>query len=155
MYFSDDMRDLVSLFRKHDVAYAVCGGYAVAYYGFIRMTLDFDLLVLPTYRNAARIMRALEEFGFGDTGLAEETFTREAVAVTLGEQPNQIDILTSIGSQSARDILSNARLVEIEGMQMPIVDYNDLIRAKKDSGRAKDAADVEELERLHSHRESR
>ncbi|MFO8088432.1 MAG: hypothetical protein R6U13_01225 [Desulfatiglandaceae bacterium] len=147
------MRDLVSLFRKHDVEYAVCGGYAVAYYGFVRMTLDFDLLVLPTHRNAARIMRALDEFGFGDAGLAEETFTREAVAVTLGEQPNQIDILTSIGSQPARDVLSNARLVEIEGMQMPIVDYKDLVKAKKESGRAKDLADVEELECLRSHGE--
>ena len=150
MHFSDYMRDLVALLRKHRVEFAVCGGYAVAYYGFVRMTMDFDLLVLPTIKNATKIMRALDEFGFGSAGLTEETFTKEAVAVTLGEQPNQIDILTSIGSQPARDILSNARLVMIEGMEMPIVDYADLIRAKKESARAKDLADVEELEHLHS-----
>jgi len=30
MFFSDDMRELVLLFQKHNVDFAVCGGFAVA-----------------------------------------------------------------------------------------------------------------------------
>jgi hypothetical protein len=36
MFFSDDMRELVRLFDKHEVRFAVCGEFAVAYYGYIR-----------------------------------------------------------------------------------------------------------------------
>lgn len=30
MFFSDDMKELVELFVKHEVQFAVCGGFAVA-----------------------------------------------------------------------------------------------------------------------------
>ncbi|NQU65266.1 MAG: hypothetical protein HQ517_13425 [SAR324 cluster bacterium] len=69
MYFSDDMRELVLLFKKHGVDFAICSGFAVAHYGFVRMTMDFDLLINPSPENAKRIMAALEEFGFGQVGV--------------------------------------------------------------------------------------
>jgi len=92
MYFSDDMCELVLLFKKHGVEFAVCGGFAVAHYGFVRMTMDFDLLVNPNPDNAQRIMAALEEFGFGQAGITSDDFLEPGAAVTLGEQPNQIDL---------------------------------------------------------------
>ncbi len=148
MFFSDDMRELVVLFRKHGVEFAVCGGFAVAHYGFVRMTMDFDLLVLPSIGNAERIMAALDEFGFGDAGFSAETFTNPGVAITLGEQPNQIDLLTSMCSQPTAEILGEAKLVEIEGLEIKVVSYADLLAAKREAGRGKDLIDVEELERI-------
>jgi len=58
MFFSDDMKDLVTLFQKYSVEFAVCGGFAVAHYGFVRATMDFDLLVLPSEANAKKIVAA-------------------------------------------------------------------------------------------------
>jgi hypothetical protein len=49
MFFSNDMKELVGLFLKHEVEFAVCGGFAVAYYGYVRATMDFDLLVLTDH----------------------------------------------------------------------------------------------------------
>ena len=146
MFFSDDMRELVVLFHRHGVDFAVCGGFAVAHYGFIRMTMDFDLLVLPSAGNAARIVDALNEFGFGDAGFSVETFMEPDAAITLGEQPNQIDLLTSMSSQSTVEILGQANVVEVEGLEMKVVAYRDLLNAKKEAGRGKDLIDVEELE---------
>ena len=148
MFFSDDMRELVSLFKKHDVDFAVCGGFAVAHYGFVRATMDFDLLVQPGRENARRIMAALEDFGFGNTGISEDAFQKPGTAITLGAQPNQIDLLTSMSTQPTQEILSHAETVRIKDIMMKVVSYQDLLFAKQEAGRAKDRIDYEELKRL-------
>jgi predicted nucleotidyltransferase len=148
MFFSDDMRELVQLFKKHEVRFAVCGGVAVAHYGYVRATMDFDLLVLPDEDNARRIMAALRDFGFGNAGISEEAFCSTGTAVTLGAQPNQIDLLTSMSSKSPRDIIDNAVTAELQGLTVKVVSYEDLLAAKKESGRPKDRIDVEELTRM-------
>lgn len=145
MFFSDDMKELVVLFQKHAVEFAVCGGFAVAHYGFVRATMDFDLLVLPSEKNALNIISALEDFGFGNTGLTIETFSRPGTAITLGSQPNQIDLLTSMSSRPTEEIIKNAETITIKDLQMKVVSYQDLLEAKKSSDRAKDRIDVEEL----------
>lgn len=147
MYFSDDMRELVLLFKKHKVDFAVCGGFAVAHYGFVRMTMDFDLLVNPSSDNAKRIMSALEEFGFGQVGVSAEDFQEPGTAVTLGEQPNQIDLLTSMSSVPAGKILDRAVITFIEEVEVKVVSYEDLIDAKREAGRPKDRIDLDELKR--------
>jgi len=147
MYFSDDMRELIRLFNKHDVEFAVCGGFAVAHYGFLRMTMDFDLLVSPNPANAARIMSALAEFGFGQTGISDHDFLEPGAAITLGEQPNQIDLLTSMSSVPAEEILHRAVDARIGEVAVKMVSYDDLIQAKQESARPKDRIDLEELQR--------
>ncbi len=126
----------------------MCGGFAVAHYGFIRATMDFDLLVLPDIRNAQNIMAALREFGFGDAGISEEAFWEPGIAVTLGAQPNQIDLLTSMSSKATSKIIAGAQSVKIKGLKMNVVSFEDLLFAKKESKRAKDRIDVEELLKL-------
>ncbi len=145
MFFSDDMKELVSLFLKHEVEFAVCGGFAVAHYGYIRATMDFDLLVLPDEENARRIMAALRDFGFGDAGISEEAFHSTGTAITLGAQPNQIDLLTSMSSKPPREILDNAVTGQLHGVTLKVVSFEDLLAAKRESNRPKDRMDVEEL----------
>ena len=147
MYFSDDMRELVLLFGKHGVDFAVCGGFAVAHYGFVRMTMEFDLLVNPSPDNAKWIMSALEEFGFGPVGVSTEDFQEPGTAVTLGEQPNQIDLLTSMSSVPAGEILDRAVITRIGEVEVKVVSYEDLIDAKREAGRPKDRIDLDELKR--------
>ena len=148
MFFSDDMRELVQLFQKHEVRFAVCGGFAVAHYGYVRATMDFDLLVLPDEENARRIMAALRDFGFGDAGISEEAFLSPGTAITLGAQPNQIDLLTSMSSKDPKEIMNNAVTAQLKGLTVNVVSYEDLLAAKIESDRPKDRIDVEELIRM-------
>ena len=148
MLFSDDMKELLSLFGKYQVEYAVCGGFAVAHYGFIRATMDFDLLVSPGRVNAERIMQALRDFGFGDSGISKEAFLNPGTAVTLGAQPNQIDLLTSMSSHSTEQIISRAKNVKIKNIPVKMVSYEDLLAAKLEAGRPKDLIDYEELKKI-------
>ncbi|MBN2801745.1 MAG: nucleotidyltransferase [Deltaproteobacteria bacterium] len=144
------MKELVELFNKEHVEFAVCGGFAVAHYGFIRATMDFDLLVLPHKENAVRILKALEQFGFGGAGIEISSFLQEGTVITLGAQPNQIDLLTSMCSKKTDEIIKNSKQMEIKGILMSVVSFEDLLFAKSESLRGKDRIDFEELKKIHS-----
>jgi hypothetical protein len=145
---SPDMRDFLELLTKHGVQFALCGGFAVTYYGFIRTTMDIDILVYPSAANAARIMQALAEFGFGNAGIAASAFESPGAVITLGAQPNQIDLMTSMSTESADAVFADLHITEIWGMPIPVVSRRSLLQAKKEADRPKDRIDYEELTAL-------
>ena len=143
---SRDMRDFLLLLNKHQVEYAICGGHAVAYHGYSRLTMDVDILILPAEENARRLGLALTDFGFGNAGIPVAAFTKEGTAVSLGVQPNQIDLLTSMSSQPTTEVIRNSEPATLAGIPVRITAKPDLIRAKRESGRPKDLADLGELQ---------
>ena len=146
---SQDMLDLLQLLQKNEVEFLVCGGHAVCFYGFPRMTMDFDILLRPNEANAGRLMQSLIEFGFGGVKeLKKELFCQRGTVFTLGVQPNQIDLLTSVSSQDEDEIFSHQVQGQLEGLDLNFISYEDLIRAKKEAGRLKDQLDVEELQKI-------
>ncbi len=149
---SPDMRDFLGLLIKHGAQFALCGGFAVTYYGFIRTTMDIDILVFPSAANAARIMQALGEFGFGNAGIAQSAFESPGAVITLGAQPNQIDLLTSMSTEGADAVFSDLHITEIWGMRIPVVSRRSLLQAKKEANRPKDRIDYAELTALSASR---
>ncbi len=146
MLISDDMRDLLRIFNRRQVSYALCGGFAVAHHGFVRMTLDLDLLIDPARENAERVYAAMCEFGFGGAGFTVEDLANPASAITLGVQPNQIDLLTRMSSTPTRDVLSRTEYTRIDDIPVPVVCRADLLHAKREANRPKDRIDLLELE---------
>lgn len=140
-----DMRDLIALFEKHEVRYMVVGGFAVNYYGYVRTTQDIDLLVYPSPGNAARVMRALFEFGFGGAGIPQELFERPGSAVHLGEEPNRIDLLTHLKGIDNDALFSSPVRTQLDDCPASMISFEHLIAAKTASSRARDLADAEEL----------
>jgi hypothetical protein len=146
---SADIAELLRLFRRHRVDFLVCGGHAVAFHGYVRLTMDVDILVRPSAANAARVMRALTAFGFGGAGIPEDAFRVPGTAVSLGVQPNQVDLLTSISSQDPDEVFANAVWGRLGRLRVRFVCLPDLLRAKREADRPKDRLDVAELEALH------
>ncbi len=146
MYLSDDMKELLRIFNRNSVSYAICGGFAVAKHGFVRMTLDLDLLIDPAPENAAKVLNSLEEFGFGSAGIGLQHLTALSTAITLGMQPNQIDLLTKMSSAPTAEVLSRADETLLENLHVRVVSKADLIQAKREANRPKDRIDLEELE---------
>lgn len=143
------MTDFIHLLKKYEVEFLVCGGHAVAFYGYPRMTLDFDLLIKPDPMNAKKVMQCLRDFGFGSVKeLSEEKFCQRGTVFTLGVQPNQIDLLTSVSSQDENEIFANQVQGELAEITLNFISFDDLIRAKKEANRLKDQLDVQELESL-------
>ncbi len=142
------MRDFLNLLNSHEVEYLVCGGHAVGFHGYPRLTMDLDVLVKPTRQNAVKVMAALKDFGFGEAGIDIVMLLRKGVAITLGSQPNQIDILTSISKNDPPRLFNNKVCGVLDDIPVGFVAKDDLLRAKRAAGRAKDLADVEELEKF-------
>ena len=150
MLFSADMKELIRLFEEHGVQYALVGGHAVNFYGYVRTTQDMDLLVLPTAENAGRITEALSAFGFGGAGIPRDLFERDKGAIHLGAEPNRIDILTSLKGVDNKKIFEGSQLVEIDGVSVNIISLEDLVEVKRCSDRPRDLADADELAKINS-----
>ena len=148
MQFSDDMKALIRLFKRHRVRYVLVGGHAVNYYGYVRTTQDMDVLVFPSSGNADRIMRAIGEFGFAGAGIPQGLFEREGGAVHLGVEPNRIDILTSLVGAANDEIFARSRVVQIDDVEVSIISLEDLLRVKRGSKRPRDLADADELSKI-------
>lgn len=58
-----DVTDILSAFSDEKVEYMVVGGYAIAFYGYVRGTGDIDLWVRVSNENVVKIWRALKKFG--------------------------------------------------------------------------------------------
>ena len=150
MILTEDMKDLLTLFGEHRVRYVLVGGFAVNYYGYVRTTQDIDLLVFPSPDNARSVEAALIRFGFGGARIPRSLFEGEGGAVHLGAEPNRIDLLTSLVGVDNRTIFAGAQMVDIDGLEVSIISLDHLIAVKRSSGRIRDLADADELEKVHS-----
>lgn len=134
------------LLNTAGVRYVVVGGFALAFHGVIRATKDVDILIEPTLENARRALEALEGLTFG---VARELDPSEVVAkpiTIIGDNP-RVDLLTLAWSVRYADAAPHIRPAQIEGVEIPFVDLDTLIRSKQ-TGRLQDMADVEALERI-------
>ena len=148
MKLQADLREFVALLTAKGVEFVVIGGHAVAYHGYPRFTGDIDLLVRPHQRNAARVLEALAEFGFGDVGLAVDDLTTPDHVVQLGRPPNRIDIVTSITGVDFDTVWQGRVATTLDGLPVHIIGLSELLTNKRATGRLKDLADVEEIERV-------
>jgi len=144
---SPDFSAFVALLAEHRVRYLVVGGYAVAFHGHPRYTGDIDIWVDRSRVNAARLVDALEEFGFGDLGLGSDTFTEPDTVVQLGYPPNRIDLLTNLEGVSFEACYAKRQEVEMEGVTVAFIGIEELLANKRALGRHQDLADIENLDR--------
>lgn len=145
MELDKDFNEFVELFIAHDVQFLIIGGYALAAHGFPRATGDLDAWVWASDTNAAKIITALDAFGFADVGITVSDLSREDTVVQLGYPPYRIDILTSIDGLEFTEAWASRVMVRINNMDVPFISRNDLITNKTAVGRPQDIADVHRL----------
>lgn len=148
MIFTQDMKDLIVIMERHQVDYVLVGGFAVNFYGYIRTTQDVDILVNPSFKNARKMVNALDEFGFGRDGVPTEYFETEGTAIHMGVEPNRIDLLTNLRGISNKEIFQRKERVKFDNIFLNIISLEDLLACKKKSDRLKDLSDADELERM-------
>jgi predicted nucleotidyltransferase len=135
-----------SRLNAEEARYVVVGASAMQLWGTTRATRDIDILIDPTEENAARVLSALSQLGFGIAAdfLPSDVISR---AVTMiGDIPN-VDILTRAWNLQWRDASPRATAFEVEGVRIPTASIEDLIVSKQ-TGRLQDAADIEVLEEI-------
>lgn len=143
---SKDFKEFIELLNEHKVRYLVVGGYAVALHGHPRYTKDLDVWVELSPENADKIIKAIEEFGFGSLGLKPGDFLESDQIVQLGYPPNRIDILMTLKKLRFEDCYKARVEVEIQGVLINFIDLENLRQNKRATGRPQDLADAENLE---------
>lgn len=143
--FSQDFKEFVELLNNHNAEYLEVGGNAVGIHGHPRYTSDLDIWLNPTPENAQRVLVYVNEFGFSSFGLSLQDFTKEGNIVQLGYPPLRIDLLTQIDGVTFDECFKNKKEVEIEGLVVNFIGYQDLLKNKKESGRLRDIDDINNL----------
>jgi hypothetical protein len=140
-----DFREFLRLLNYHHVEYLLIGGYAVGYYGFVRATGDMDIWVKISPNNAIQIVKALQEFGFAVPELSYELFMQEEKIIRMGVPPLRLEILTTISGVEFAKCFDNRLTDQIDGIDVNLINLEDLKINKKASGRLKDLLDLENL----------
>ncbi len=145
MEVQQDFKELLELFNKYNIKCLIVGGYALAFYGAPRYTGDIDIFVQPDETNAQKIIKALEEFGFGALDMHAKDFSHPDKVIQLGVPPVRIDIITSLSGVEWDTAEQNRVEGEYGGIPVYFIGRVDFIRNKKATGRYKDLADIEAL----------
>jgi len=141
-----DFKEFIQSLNDNQVRYLVVGGYAVAIHGYPRYTKDMDIWIELSQENAARMITALDQFGFSSLGLHENDFLVEDQIIQLGYPPRRIDIITTLMGVEFSECYEKRLPIEIEGVMVAFIDLDNLRRNKKATGRLQDLADLEMLE---------
>ncbi|HQH27710.1 MAG TPA: hypothetical protein PLP17_09970 [Oligoflexia bacterium] len=143
-----EWKEFLELFLIQNVEFVIVGAVALAAHGEPRWTGDLDVLIRPNEENAARVLNALEIFGFGGIGLTEKDFSTAGFTVQLGREPRRIDILTSISGVSIDEAFASKIEAELLELELPFLGRDELIRNKRATQRERDLRDAAVLERL-------
>jgi len=140
-----DFKDFLKLLKEHDVRYLLIGGYAVNYYGYIRATGDMDIWVAIHPDNAHKIVAVLKAFGFNHPDLNADLFLQENKILRMGVPPVRLEITTSISGVEFDECYQARVMDELDGVEVNLIDLENLKKNKKASGRPKDMADFKKL----------
>ena len=147
MFVNSDFSDLLSLFNGKRVRYMVIGGYAVVQHAEPRFTNDLDLLVGTETSNADAVYSALRDFGAPLSGMTPADFREEGYFYQMGAPPNRVDILMGIPGVEFKEAWKRRVEVDFDGLTVPFICREDLIKAKQAAGRPQDLVDLQALRR--------
>jgi hypothetical protein len=135
-----------SLLNKHKAQYLIVGARACWLHGYVRATADVDILIPEDLENHARVIAALSELE--DRAAAELTphdFV-ENIVVKIADEV-EVDVSTRAWTVSYADAIVTALKITIEGVEVPYVDLQTLIRSKS-TQREQDKVDIQRLRSL-------
>ena len=145
--FNDDFRDFILELNKADVKYILVGGYSVILHGYSRTTGDMDIWVDRTKENYQKVRQAFLNFGMPVFDMTEQAFLYHPNwdVFTFGTPPSSIDIMVSVKGLNFDECFEQSIFFEDDGLSIRTIHINNLIAAKKASGRSKDLDDLENL----------
>jgi hypothetical protein len=147
--FNPDFQDFIRCFNEYEVDYVLPDGYAVILYGYPRTTGDLDIWVRKTSENYHKICKAFAAFGMPVFDMTESNFlSNPAMNVfTFGVSPVSNDLKAEAKGLDFETALQHAEMHELDELTVRVIHLNDLLKAQKAAGRAKDLNDIEHLKR--------
>jgi hypothetical protein len=146
----DEHKAILIQLLKSNVDFILIGGYAVIYHGYGRTTGDMDIWLKPDNANRDKLIPVLRSLGILDEDI-EQISTMDfntVLAFHIDEPPKRVDFLTKTVGLTFQEATAKKVFLPLGEFQVPVLNIDDLIVNKLISGRAKDKADVEELQKI-------
>jgi hypothetical protein len=135
----------LKLFNANNVEYLVIGGYALIQYAEPRYTKDLDLWISTAPENASAVYLALQQFGAPLDGLTQSDFSEDGFFYQMGVPPVRVDILMGIPGVQFHEAWERRETVRFDDLPVFFISRQDLITAKRASGRPQDLIDADLL----------
>lgn len=144
------------------VQYVVVGGLATVLHGYARMTADVDLVVNLEQMEAEKAVQAITACGmkpklpvdpvlFADAAVRESWINEKNMLVFSFYDPKNPLLSVDLFVHEPipyRQLAQRAVKMNIGGLSVPVCSIDDLIKLKRDAGRAKDMEDIAHLEEI-------
>lgn len=155
--FIEKHQQLLNALLLNNVDFIIIGGYSVIFHGYARTTGDVDIWLRPTNENKEKLLIALTQMDFYEDDVREIAlidFT-ESVVFSAWDEPEKLDFLTHINLVKYEEADKRKIVANIENMQIPFLHLHDLVKSKFNTGRLKDQADIEQLQKIQSQKKDR
>jgi hypothetical protein len=156
---------IVTALNAARVRYLVVGGLAVNAHGYGRSTFDVDLVIDLVPDNILQAFATLAEIGyqpcvpitaqqFADTSLREQWRAENGMVVLKFWSDMHLETPLDVFAYLPFDFQVEWNMAfwqELEpGLQVPIIRLAALEQMKREAGRPKDLADIDELKLIHN-----
>jgi predicted nucleotidyltransferase len=143
---------------NRDIRFVVVGGVAASAQGSAIVTNDLDICYDTAPNNVAQLANLLAEWQAYPRGIEaglpffmDERTIRTTPLMTLQTTEGAIDLLDHVlGVGDYAAVVDRSERVAAFGVELRILSLEALIRAKRAAGRAKDLAQLPELEALQA-----
>ena len=163
-----DVEAILRALNDANVRYLIVGGLAVVAHGYVRATVDIDIVLNLQRDNVIRAMAALNAIGyqplvpvdsahFADEKTRDHWVKNKHMIVFQMRHSDadstRLDIFVEEPFDFAEEF-SKAKWDNVAGIDCPILRLEQLLRMKRDSRRPQDLADVAELQLIRENRQS-
>lgn len=133
------------------IDFLLIGGYAVVYHGYVRYTGDMDVWLRPDDQTRDKFVKAMQRVDIHPDDLAQIAGMdfKDVIVFHFGDPPERLDFLTRVLGIDFEKAFERRVFLEVKGYKIPVLHLDDLIVNKILSGRPKDNADVEELQKIN------
>jgi len=140
-----DYKEMLQLLLEERVEFMLVGAYAMGAHGYPRATGDIDIWVEASKSNAPKVINALQKFGAPLAQVSLQDFSHEGTVFQIGVAPRRIDIITKISGVTYQEANQDKIIVNVEGLNIPVISLDKFVKNKLASGRDKDTIDVKYL----------
>lgn len=149
-----DLRSLLQALREQEVEFVVIGGVAVGAHGYVRATMDLDIVPDPDPENLTRLVQFLDSLGATlptaggrpfDAGRDARVVLRGG-SVTADTSYGGLDIVQlAQGVPPYSQLAADAVETDLLGVPVRVCSLGRLREMKEAQGRTQDRADLENL----------
>ena len=137
----EDLRDLCRALNQRGARYVVIGGFAIRAAGYIRRTMDVDLIVADDGDNETRVFSALSTLPDNAVRELRPGELRQYTVIRVADEI-LVDLMRTAGGIDYADAAKDVVVHNVDGVPIPFASPHLLWRMKVITRRDKDAGDL-------------